>query len=317
MTQYTATAFKWTGTYYNAVYNTSYTAVLDDNDAAYQGSADGDETISINGGTFGATAGSPYAIDVSFTDTAGNPHVETFYFFNTGGAWYFIPGPGSAFTVGATLGTYQSHTVGWNYADVICFTPGVRLATPRGMEKVEDLRVGDLVITRDNGLQAIRWIGRKVITGARLFAQTHLRPVRIRKDAFGPGLPCRDMRVSPQHRMLISSPEALLQFDTKEVLVPAKSLVNGHSIDIDQTCKPTEYIHILFDNHEILTAEGLQTESFHPGAMGLDAIEEASRDELFEIFPELRTNPKSFGPSARKILRHTEAQSLQAPTPLG
>ncbi len=317
MTQYTTTAFRWSGTGYNAQYNTSYTAVLDDNDAAYQGSADGDETISINGGAFGATAGSPYAIDVSFVDTANTPHVETFYFFNTGGAWYFIPGPGSAFTVGATLGSYQNHTVGWNYADVICFTPGVRLVTPRGMEKVENLRIGDLVITRDNGLQAIRWVGRKVITGARLFAQTHLRPVRIRKDAFGPGLPCRDMMVSPQHRMLVSSPETVLHFDAKEVLVPAKSLVNGHSVVIEQQCERTEYIHILFDNHEIVTAEGLPTESFHPGAMGLDAIKEASRDELFEIFPELRINPKSFGPSARKILRHNQAQALLPQSPFG
>ena len=66
MAQYTVTAFRWTGTYYNAQYNTSYVAVIDDNDANLNGSSDTNETVSINGGAFGATAGSPYDINVVF-----------------------------------------------------------------------------------------------------------------------------------------------------------------------------------------------------------------------------------------------------------
>jgi len=311
MAQYSAVAFRWSGTGYNATYNTSYNATFDDNDASYEGGADGDETISIDGGAFGGTTSAPYAIDVSFTDTGGSPHVETFYFFNTGGSWYFSPGPSSAFSVGANFGTYQSHTVGWDYTDVICFTPGAMIATPHGNRLVEELAVGDLVITRDHGLQAIRWIGRKVITGARLYANPHLRPVTIRKDAFGPGLPTNDLSVSPQHRMLVSSPQAVLQFDTNEVLVPAKSLANDCTVVVDNQTTRTDYIHILFDRHEVVTANGILTESFHPGAMGMNAIEEASRAELFEIFPELQINPQGFGPNARRVLKPHEAQLLQ------
>ncbi len=59
MPSYTFTAFQWSGTQYNAIYNTSYTAVINDNDAAFQGGADADETISINGGAFNATAALP------------------------------------------------------------------------------------------------------------------------------------------------------------------------------------------------------------------------------------------------------------------
>jgi len=307
MAQYTAEAFRWSGTYYNADYNTSYNATFDDNDDSYNGRGDGNESISINDGAFGGTTGTPYAIDVSFSDTGGDSHVETFYFFNTGGSWYFLPGPGSAFSVGAHLGSYQSHTSGWDYTDVICFTPGALIATPLGTRLVEDLKIGDLVITRDHGLQAIRWIGRKIITGARLYANPHLRPITIRKGAFGPDLPTHDLTVSPQHRMLASGPQAELQFDTKEVLVPAKDMKNDHTVQIDHKTTRTEYIHILFDKHELITANGTLTESFHPGAMGINAIGEASRAELFEIFPELQINPQSFGPSARRVLKPHES----------
>lgn len=119
MATYTVEAFRWSGTGYNAIYNTSYTTVLDNNDGSYQCGGDASETVTINGGAAGSTSAAPYAINVSFTDTLGNPHVETFFFFFTNASpngWYFIPAPGSAFTVGATLGTYQSHTTGWTYS---------------------------------------------------------------------------------------------------------------------------------------------------------------------------------------------------------
>jgi hypothetical protein len=80
MAQYTVTAFRWSGTGYNALYNTSYSAVIDDDDPNLDGAADASETVSINGGAFGATAGPAYDINVSFTDTGGTSHVETFYF---------------------------------------------------------------------------------------------------------------------------------------------------------------------------------------------------------------------------------------------
>ncbi|MCP5087494.1 MAG: Hint domain-containing protein [Rhodobacteraceae bacterium] len=193
---------------------------------------------------------------------------------------------------------------------VPCFTPGTMITTPRGQIPVELLRVGDLVITADNGLQAIRWIGRKRMSGARLQAYPKLRPIRIRKNAFGDGLPDRDMWVSPQHRMLISSERTLLDHGEREVLAPAKGLLNDHSITVDYGVRETEYIHILFDRHEIVFANGAPSESFHPGMMAMSALDEGSRDELFDIFPELEDEPKSYGPSARFSLRVQETKSL-------
>ena len=197
-----------------------------------------------------------------------------------------------------------------NIPSIICFTPGTTLATPRGAIPVEDLRVDDLVITADNGLQAIRWIGKKRITGARLMAYPKLRPIRIRKDAFGPGLPYRDMHVSPQHRMLISADRTLIDHGEKEVLAPAKGLLNDYSVTVDYGIKSTEYIHILFDRHEIVFANGTATESFHPGHMAMSALDNEPREELFEIFPELETDTNLYGPAARKVLHVGETIAL-------
>lgn len=194
---------------------------------------------------------------------------------------------------------------------VICFTPGTGIATPRGEVAVEHLRVGDVVITADNGLQAIRWIGRKPMTGARFMAFPNLRPIRIRKDAFGPGQPARDMWVSPQHRMLVRSERATLNYGDPEVLAPAKGLLNDRSVTVDYGIRQTEYIHILFDRHELVFANGTPTESFHPGETGLSAVEETARAELFEIFPELAQRPADYGPSARRGLRVQEARGLR------
>lgn len=86
---------------------------------------------------------------------------------------------------------------------VPCFTRGTRIATPRGEVLVEDLWVGYTVYTRDHGAQVLRWVGRRDLSLADLIVSPQLRPVRIAKGALGQGLPLRDMKVSPQHRMLI------------------------------------------------------------------------------------------------------------------
>ncbi len=305
MPQTTVEAFNWSANGYNSTYNSSVTAVLDDDDGVYEGGGDADETISINGGPFLATNSTPWVLNVSFTDTNGDTFTEEFYFFNTGGSWYFIPTPGSTFGVGATLGSFQgiSSSTGYNYDDVICFTQGTKITTPTGRVNAEDLRAGDLVITRDNGIRPIRWIGTKNISGARLHAFPHLRPIKIKAHSFGPNTPATELMVSPQHRMFLKSTQAQMMFGEAEVLVPAKGLLNDNSVTVDNTLTNTTYIHILFDQHELVMANGAWSESFHPGEASFDAIEQGARAELFELFPELWSNPDCFGASARLSLK--------------
>ena len=98
-----------------------------------------------------------------------------------------------------------------------CFTPGTLIATPRGERLVENLQVGDRVITRDNGIQEIRWFGHNAMGPQDLSHASHLQPVLIRQGALGNGLPERDMMVSPNHRVLVANDKTALYFEDREV----------------------------------------------------------------------------------------------------
>ena len=193
---------------------------------------------------------------------------------------------------------------------VPCFTPGTLITTAKGECPIESLNVGDRVVIRDNGLQEIRWIGTKPIGGRVLMANPHLRPVLIRKGALGNGLPERDMMVTPNHRMLVANDQTSLLFDEREVLVAAKHLVNHAGIQqVDMV--GISYVHILFDNHEVVLGDGTWTESFQPGDYSLKGIGNAQRNEIFEIFPELKeTHGREQYVSARRSLRSNEAKLI-------
>lgn len=185
--------------------------------------------------------------------------------------------------------------------DVICFVRGTRIETDRGQRPVQSLRIGDRVWTRDHGYQPIRWVGRTLRPGI-----GRLAPVRIRAGALGNA---RDLLVSPQHRMLIRGWQASLMFDQPEVLVPAIGLVDGrmvHSVPGGLV----DYVHILFDRHEIVLAEGAESESFHPGAAGLRALDASARAELLALFPQLRNAGYGYGAVARPVLTVAETRAL-------
>ena len=200
-----------------------------------------------------------------------------------------------------------------NIENVIpCFTPGTLIDTVDGPLAVEDLRAGDRVLTRDNGYQPIRWAGSKRIDGDRLRQTPALQPVMIRQGALGAGLPLRDMRVSPQHRMLIVGPRAELLFGETEVLVAAKHLCGRTGIE-QLTAIGVTYLHLLFDQHEIIRADGCWSESFQPGAQSLRGVGIAQCCEILAIFPELADHLGARGfETARLSLKAHEAKALLA-----
>lgn len=289
MPQHTVDAFRWSGTGYNATYDTSYTAVFDDDDGQFQGSGDASETVSIDGGAFGATGGAPHVITVNFTDTDGDPHVEEFYFFYAGssGGWYFVPGPGSEFTVGATLGMYQSHYNGWDYSTVTCFTAGTQIATRHGGQPVESLKAGDIVMSHDGRELRLRQVLRRNICVQDMRRHERLRPIHISKGALGPGVPARDLKVSRQHRILLRSVIAQRMFGHPEVLVAAARLTLLPGVFVDPVSEPVSYVHLLFDRHEIILANGTPAESFYPGVEALHGLPSAAREEIELLFPAL------------------------------
>lgn len=191
-----------------------------------------------------------------------------------------------------------------------CFTPGTKIATPKGERLVEELKVGDRVITRDNGIQEIRWVGAKEMTGAEFERAQHLKPVLIQQGALGNDLPERDMMVSPNHRVLVANDKTALYFEEREVLVAAKHLTGLEGVDIVEVSSTT-YIHIMFDQHEVILSDGSWTESFQPGDMSLAGIGNAQRQEILELFPELATQEGIEGyASARRSLKKHEAKLL-------
>ena len=191
-----------------------------------------------------------------------------------------------------------------------CFTPGVMITTDRGDVVVEDLRAGDLLLTRDHGLQPIRWIGSRKLGLGDLIAQPHLQPVKIGQGALGCGLPLRDTLVSPQHRMLIEGALPEMLFGEAEVLVAATHLTVLPGV-VQILSSGVRYIHLLLEHHEIICANGAWTESFQPAKRMLDAMEDGLRAEITELFPELRLDHADY-PAARLTLKAHEAKVLLA-----
>ncbi|MDR7125354.1 Hint domain-containing protein [Pseudotabrizicola sp. 4114] len=197
-----------------------------------------------------------------------------------------------------------------NIENIICFTPGTLIATPKGEVLVEQLRVGDKVITRDNGIQEIRWMGAKEMGWHDFAGNPHLRPVMIKAGSLGNGLPERDMMLSPNHRLLVANDRTALYFDEHEVLVAAKHLIGGQGIQqVDSV--GTTYFHFMFDQHEVVLSNGAWTESFQPGDFSLKGLGNAQRTELMELFPELKApaGVEAFQ-AARKTLKKHEASLL-------
>ena len=184
-------------------------------------------------------------------------------------------------------------------AQAICYTPGTLIKTPQGLRAVETLQPGDQIVTRDHGAQTLRWFGRSTLSAGQLRASPHLTPVLIKKDALGPGLPARDMHVSPNHRFLISGWRAEMLFGTSEVLVRAQAMRNDTNILAATATRSVDYIHLMFDRHEVITADGLPSESFQPADGVTDGLDAQVRNELLTLFPELRTG--DLGDLARPV----------------
>lgn len=209
-----------------------------------------------------------------------------------------------------TLDTRNFDAVSVSGGGVICFTPGTMIETPDGPRAVEELREGDFLSTRDSGAQEVQWIGSRKMTGARLFAMPELRPVRICKGAFGLETPDQEFLVSPNHRMLVRGSVARALFNTPEVLVAAKDLINGTTVKLDTQVKQVTYIHLLLPSHQIVMANGVETESFHPASAALSSIPDEDRARLAQVNDRIEADPNVYGGYARRILSSTEAAIL-------
>lgn len=205
-------------------------------------------------------------------------------------------------SVDGTGAVLQSDT-GFVTVDTIpCFVAGTMIQTADGLRAVETLTPGDMVMTRDDGLQPVRWIGQRTVA-----ATGKLAPIRIEANVLGTH---GALMLSPLHRVLIKDAVAELLFGEDEVLVAARDLVN------DRTIRPVEggevtYVHVMFDQHQVIYSEGLATESFLPGPQTTKSFEAEIVEEISTIFPELNVQTgEGYGPAARPLLKRFEAETL-------
>ncbi len=188
---------------------------------------------------------------------------------------------------------------------VPCFVVGTEIKTPKGYKPIEKLREGDLISTAAGKAKPLRWIGKRRISKAEFSKHSKLRPVCILAGALGYGLPTRDMLVSRQHRMLLTSRIAERMFGVSKVLVSAIKLTELPGVFVDESVESVEYVHLLFDQHEIILAEGTPTESLFTGPEALKALSADARREVLTIFPEVESldyqpEPACFIPSGKQ-----------------
>ena len=137
-----------------------------------------------------------------------------------------------------------------------------------------------------------------------------MRPVRIRAGALGLEQPDEEILVSPDHQILVRGRRPLALFNEPEVLVAARHLVDGKSIQVDVHMREVTYVHLLFERHEIITANGIASESFHPASANLDQLDAADREGLLGLLPDLAEDRMAYGGYARRALRKSEAAIL-------
>lgn len=190
---------------------------------------------------------------------------------------------------------------------MICFTPGTLIATETGPIPVETLTEGCRLQTKDNGCQPIQWIGQQNLSGARLHAFPHLAPVRLRAGALDKRVPDAGLLVSPDHRLVLRGSRARALFNADEVLVAARDLINDGTVRVERGLRDLTYIHLMLPAHEIIFANGVEAESFHPASADLTLM-----DATFDAFcPGMRADPERFGGTARRSLAQSEAAILQ------
>jgi hypothetical protein len=135
-------------------------------------------------------------------------------------------------------------------ASVACYAAGTRIATPSGEAPVEHLRAGDLALLAGGGVAEVVWLGHRTVVCDRHPRPQDVNPVTVSADAFGPGLPLRDLVLSPNHAVYVDG-----------VLIPIRYLINGATIRQTAVAQ-IEYWHVELPQHDVLLAEGLPAESY-------------------------------------------------------
>jgi len=189
-----------------------------------------------------------------------------------------VPGLTYVFTDDSNIGGRPAP-----YSEFACFTAGSLIKTALGERPIEDIVAGDRVMTRDHGLQTVRWVGARTIP-----AIGDMAPIAFEEGTLG----CSArLLVSPNHRMLISGALAELVCGDDEMLISAKLLINDRNVRRIEGGL-VNYVHIMFDYHEVIWANDCPSESTYAGDQAIKTLTTDQAREILAVFPELRSGTK-------------------------
>lgn len=175
----------------------------------------------------------------------------------------------------------------------ICAGSNVR--TPFGARRIEHVRPGDLIVTRNNGLQPVKLVWTRTISAVELTKNPSLAPIRLNTRAIGPMMPARPLRIAPGHRALIPG-YRVADVDDKTSYLMKIDGVAAHSdaAYVDRSEGDVTYYNLIFEDHQIFCVEGLPVESLRPSPKLLALMDVATRAELRELFPNLAHRRAAF-----------------------
>lgn len=304
---FTPASFTWNGT-------GQETVKIDDDDATFNDDNDTNQTLAEDFAGF--TAGTLVETQYGYTLSGSDGSVATVYVVNfagdTGSDQVYGLVSNTPLTPGVTYTITDVFAVAdAPYSSLACFCAGTLIDTVAGPTPIENLRVGDMVVTMDNGPQPVRWIGDTALSASALEQQPNLRPIHIRQGALGVNMPKTDLYVSPQHRILVKSRIAERMFGKPEVLVAAKQLCAVDGIASTADCRSVTYYHMMFDQHEVVISNGAPTESLFAGPQAIKSLPAAAVAEIYSLFPELKELDE--GPqSARQLIPGRVGRELAA-----
>lgn len=186
-------------------------------------------------------------------------------------------------------------------AVLACFCSGTLIETETGPQAVERLKPGERILTKDDTYSELLCVLGSKVSRTDQILNPKLRPVKIAAAALGRDLPSKELRVSPQHRMIVSSKISERICGSKEVLVAALRLTDIPGIEIDTSLEETCYFHLVFDSHKIIFADGAPTESFFLGEQAIKALPREAFEEVSALFSDILLDNREIPRAASPI----------------
>ncbi len=174
------------------------------------------------------------------------------------------------------------------------FTHGALISTPDGQVAVEDLEPGMMIETAQ-GPAKLRWIGAiTLLPGTPMKGREADHLFRVVTDRFGLGRPASDVTLGPGARLLDRSPEVRNALGTEAALAPIAAMVDGESVVEITPVSAVRVYHLSFDAHHVISVNGIEVESFHPGPDAASSLSQEMRAQFMALFPH-KTRLQDFG----------------------